>query len=37
VYVTFIDKHGEETKLAVNVGDDLLSIAQEHDIEMEGA
>lgn len=37
VYVTFVEKDGNPVKLAVNVGDDLLSIAQEHDIEMEGA
>jgi hypothetical protein len=36
VYVTFIEKDGTNVKLAVSVGDDLLSIAQEHDIEMEG-
>lgn len=36
VYVTFIEKDGTPVKLAVSVGDDLLSIAQEHDIEMEG-
>jgi len=36
VYVTFIDKEGNEDKFAVNVGDDLLTVAQEFDVEMEG-
>ncbi|KAJ4389011.1 mitochondrial matrix iron-sulfur protein [Gnomoniopsis smithogilvyi] len=37
LYVTFIDKDGQEIKVAVNKGDNLLDIAQAHDIEMEGA
>ncbi|CAN8096162.1 unnamed protein product [Discula destructiva] len=37
IYVTFIDKDGEEIKVAVSKGDNLLDIAQAHDIEMEGA
>ncbi|KAK0720096.1 2Fe-2S ferredoxin-type domain-containing protein [Lasiosphaeris hirsuta] len=37
LYVTFIDKEGEEYKIAVNDGDNLLDIAQAHDLEMEGA
>lgn len=37
LYVTFIDKEGDEHKLAVNKGDNLLTIAQSFDIEMEGA
>jgi len=37
LYVTFIDKDGEETKIAVSKGDNLLDIAQANDIEMEGA
>lgn len=37
LYVTFIDKEGDEHKLAVSKGDNLLTIAQAHDIEMEGA
>ncbi|TVY42244.1 Adrenodoxin-like protein, mitochondrial [Lachnellula occidentalis] len=37
LYVTFIDKDGDEHKLAVSNGDNLLTIAQAHDIEMEGA
>lgn len=37
LYVTFIDKEGVETKIAVNKGDNLLDIAQAHDLEMEGA
>ncbi|KAF4628833.1 hypothetical protein G7Y89_g9318 [Cudoniella acicularis] len=37
LYVTFIDKEGDEHKIAVNKGDNLLTIAQAHDIEMEGA
>ncbi len=35
--MTFIDKEGEEHKLAVAEGDNLLDIAQAHDLEMEGA
>jgi len=34
--VTFIDKDGTEVKLAVCEGDNLLDIAQAHDLEMEG-
>ncbi|KAK4122160.1 ferredoxin [Parathielavia appendiculata] len=37
LYVTFIDKEGAEHKLAVSKGDNLLDIAQAHDLEMEGA
>ncbi|KAI8963123.1 ferredoxin [Daldinia sp. FL1419] len=37
LYVTFIDKEGKEHKLAVSKGDNLLDIAQAHDLEMEGA
>ncbi|KAI0110553.1 ferredoxin [Hypoxylon sp. NC0597] len=37
LYVTFIDKEGKEHKLAVSQGDNLLDIAQAHDLEMEGA
>ncbi|KAK0727828.1 2Fe-2S ferredoxin-type domain-containing protein [Lasiosphaeria miniovina] len=37
LYVTFIDKEGLEYKLAVSKGDNLLDIAQAHDLEMEGA
>ncbi|TVY29099.1 Adrenodoxin-like protein, mitochondrial [Lachnellula hyalina] len=37
LYVTFIDKDGDEHKIAVSKGDNLLTIAQAHDIEMEGA
>ncbi|KAJ5050890.1 uncharacterized protein L3040_002758 [Drepanopeziza brunnea f. sp. 'multigermtubi'] len=37
LYVTFIDKDGNEDRLAVNEGDNLLTIAQANDIEMEGA
>ncbi|KAH8656521.1 electron transfer protein [Tricladium varicosporioides] len=37
LYITFIDKEGDEHKLAVSKGDNLLEIAQTHDIEMEGA
>jgi hypothetical protein len=36
LYVTFIDKDGTEVKLAVCEGDNLLDIAQAHDLEMEG-
>lgn len=34
--MTFIDKDGQEIKVAVSKGDNLLDIAQAHDIEMEG-
>ncbi|ATY61544.1 2Fe-2S iron-sulfur cluster binding domain-containing [Cordyceps militaris] len=37
LYITFVDKDGEEHKLAVAAGDNLLDIAQAHDLEMEGA
>ncbi|KAM7214763.1 2Fe-2S ferredoxin-type domain containing protein [Rhypophila decipiens] len=37
LYVTFIDKEGASHKIAVNKGDNLLDIAQAHDLEMEGA
>ncbi|KAL9471346.1 hypothetical protein ACSS6W_009287 [Trichoderma asperelloides] len=37
VWVTFIDKEGEEHKFAVSAGDNLLDIAQANDLEMEGA
>jgi len=37
LYVTFVDKEGDEHKFAVSKGDNLLDIAQENDLEMEGA
>ncbi|CZR56490.1 related to mitochondrial ferredoxin [Phialocephala subalpina] len=37
IWVTFVDKDGDEHKIAVNKGDNLLTIAQGNDIEMEGA
>ncbi|KAK7752180.1 mitochondrial matrix iron-sulfur protein [Diatrype stigma] len=37
LYVTFIDKENREHRLAVNKGDNLLDVAQAHDLEMEGA
>lgn len=37
LYITFIDKDGEEYKFAVKAGDNLLDIAQANDLEMEGA
>ncbi|KAK5993574.1 Mitochondrial ferredoxin [Cladobotryum mycophilum] len=37
IWVTFIDKEGDEHKLAVSEGENLLDIAQAHDLEMEGA
>ncbi|KAI3330543.1 adrenodoxin-like protein, mitochondrial precursor [Ustulina deusta] len=37
LYVTFIDKDQKEHKIAVSAGDNLLDIAQAHDLEMEGA
>ena len=36
LYVTFVDKEGDEHKIAVSKGNNLLEIAQAHDIEMEG-
>lgn len=35
--ITFIDKEGESHTFAVADGDNLLDIAQAHDLEMEGA
>ncbi|KAB5531434.1 2Fe-2S ferredoxin-type domain-containing protein [Coniochaeta sp. 2T2.1] len=37
LYVTFLDKEGQEHKIAVAKGDNLLDIAQANDLEMEGA
>ncbi|KAI6249254.1 Adrenodoxin, mitochondrial [Erysiphe necator] len=37
IFVTFIDKDGAEHRTAANLGDNLLTIAQGNDIEMEGA
>ncbi|KAL2112974.1 hypothetical protein VUR80DRAFT_5878 [Thermomyces stellatus] len=37
LYVTFVEKDGNEVKLAVSEGDNLLDIAQANDLEMEGA
>ncbi|KAF9877198.1 2fe-2s iron-sulfur cluster binding domain protein [Colletotrichum karsti] len=37
LWVTFVDKDGDEHKIAVSEGDNLLEIAQENDLEMEGA
>ncbi|KID87657.1 2Fe-2S iron-sulfur cluster binding domain protein [Metarhizium guizhouense ARSEF 977] len=37
LYVTFVEKDGEEHKFAVSEGDNLLDIAQANDLEMEGA
>ncbi|CAG9954176.1 unnamed protein product [Clonostachys rosea f. rosea IK726] len=37
LYVTFIDKDGQDYKFAVSEGDNLLDIAQANDLEMEGA
>jgi ferredoxin len=34
--ITFIDKEGDEHTFDVAKGDNLLDIALEHDIEMEG-
>jgi ferredoxin-2, mitochondrial len=36
LHITFIDKEGEERTFEVAKGDNLLDIAQENDIEMEG-
>ncbi|KAM0328810.1 hypothetical protein ACHAQA_005224 [Verticillium albo-atrum] len=37
LWVTFIDKDGDEHKIGVCEGDNLLDIAQDNDLEMEGA
>ncbi|ROW01983.1 hypothetical protein VMCG_05546 [Cytospora schulzeri] len=37
IWVTFIDKDGDEHKIAASKGDNLLDVAQAHDLEMEGA
>ncbi|CRK17074.1 hypothetical protein BN1723_011205 [Verticillium longisporum] len=37
LWVTFVDKDGDEHKIAVCEGDNLLDIAQDNDLEMEGA
>lgn len=37
LHVTFIDKDGEEHTFEVSAGDNLLDIAQDNDLEMEGA
>ncbi|KAG5949455.1 mitochondrial matrix iron-sulfur protein [Claviceps sorghi] len=37
LYVTFVEKDGQEHKFAVSAGDNLLDIAQANDLEMEGA
>jgi hypothetical protein len=36
LHITFIDKDGEELTFEVAKGDNLLDIAQENDVEMEG-
>jgi ferredoxin len=36
LHITFIDKEGDEHTFDVAKGDNLLDIAQENDIEMEG-
>lgn len=36
LHITFIDKDGDEIKCEVAEGDNLLDIALEHDVEMEG-
>lgn len=37
IHVTFIDKEGNEQRIAARKGENLLSIAQSNDVEMEGA
>ncbi|KAI9892209.1 MAG: mitochondrial matrix iron-sulfur protein [Vezdaea aestivalis] len=37
INISFIDKEGIEHQFAVGKGDNLLDIAQENDLEMEGA
>ncbi|KAK7954668.1 mitochondrial matrix iron-sulfur protein [Apiospora saccharicola] len=37
LHVTFIDKDSHEHTLEVSAGDNLLDVAQAHDLEMEGA
>jgi hypothetical protein len=36
LHVTFVDKDGEEHTFEVSHGDNLLAIAQDNDLEMEG-
>jgi ferredoxin len=36
LHVMFIDKDGEEHTFEVSHGDNLLAIAQDNDLEMEG-
>ena len=36
LHITFVDKDGERHTLEVAAGDNLLDIAQAHDLEMEG-
>lgn len=36
LWVTFVDKDGDEFKIAVSEGDNLLDVAQDNDLEMEG-
>ena len=36
LHITFIDKDGDESTFEVAAGDNLLDIALENDIEMEG-
>ncbi len=37
VNVTFIDRDGDEHVVEAKVGDTLLEVAKEHDIDLEGA
>ncbi|KAJ1329810.1 ferredoxin-2 [Microdochium nivale] len=37
LHITFVDKEGREHPLEVCKGDNLLDVAQAHDLEMEGA
>lgn len=37
IFVTFVDKEGNEHRIGANRGDNLLTIAQGNDIDMEGA
>lgn len=37
LHVTFVDKEGEEHTFEVAKGDNLLDIAQDNDLDMEGS
>eukprot|EP00112_Aurelia_sp_Birch-Aquarium-sp1_P003461 Seg1388.5 transcript_id=Seg1388.5/GoldUCD/mRNA.D3Y31 product="Adrenodoxin mitochondrial" protein_id=Seg1388.5/GoldUCD/D3Y31 len=37
VSITFLDRDGDKIKVQANVGDSLLDVAKDHDIDVEGA